>query len=65
MFRLIAASLLASLCLSVVADAQERTRLGYGRLITNDYIGGRQGPLAHGWRSDIAHLGPQVDRGRP
>ena len=39
MFRLIAASLLASLCLSVVADAQERTRLGYGRLITNDYIG--------------------------
>ena len=39
MFRLIAASLVASLCLSVVAHAQERTRLGYGRLITNDFIG--------------------------
>jgi hypothetical protein len=39
MLRLIAASLVASLCLSVVADAQERTRLGYGRLITNDFIG--------------------------
>ena len=39
MFRLIAAALVASFGLSVVADAQERSRLGYGRLITNDLLG--------------------------
>jgi len=39
MFRLIAAALVASVGLSTVADAQERSRLGYGRLIANDYIG--------------------------
>ncbi|MFL4468646.1 lipid A-modifier LpxR family protein [Tateyamaria armeniaca] len=39
MFRLIAASLVASICLSHAADAQDRTRLGYGRLITNDFFG--------------------------
>ena len=40
MFRLIVATLVASLCLlSTPADAQDRKRLGYGRLITNDFLG--------------------------
>jgi len=39
MFRMIAASLVASVCLSQAAVAQDRTRLGYGRLVTNDFFG--------------------------
>lgn len=39
MYRYFAALLVTSLCLSSVADAQERSRLGYGRLITNDFFG--------------------------
>ncbi|WP_299726431.1 lipid A-modifier LpxR family protein [uncultured Tateyamaria sp.] len=39
MFRLIAAALVACVCFSSLAEAQDRTRLGYGRLITNDFIG--------------------------
>lgn len=39
MFRWIAAAVAVSLCLFSVAEAQERSRLGYGRLITNDAIG--------------------------
>ena len=39
MFRLIVASLVASVCLSQAGDAQDRTRLGYGRLVTNDVLG--------------------------
>ena len=39
MIRIFVASLVASLCFSLVAAAQERTRLGYGRLITNDFFG--------------------------
>lgn len=42
MFRMIAMLLVASFCLSTVADAQDRTRLGYGRLITNDFLGDGQ-----------------------
>lgn len=39
MFRYIAAFMVASLCLVSVGEAQERARLGYGRLITNDFFG--------------------------
>ena len=39
MFRLIAAALIASLFALTAAHAADRSRLGYGRLITNDYIG--------------------------
>lgn len=42
MFRYVAGALVATLCFLAPADAQERTRLGYGRLITNDYIGDGQ-----------------------
>lgn len=39
MFRLIAAAFVASMSMSTVAEAQERSRLGYGRLFTNDLLG--------------------------
>lgn len=39
MFRIFAAALIVSLCLPHSVDAQDRTRLGYGRLITNDFFG--------------------------
>lgn len=42
MFRVITAALLALLCLPHPSYAQERTRLGYGRLITNDFFGDGQ-----------------------
>ena len=42
MFRIFLAALVAVSCLSSLADAQERKRLGYGRLITNDIIGAGQ-----------------------
>lgn len=39
MLKFLIAALCATLCLSGAADAQERKRLGYGRLITNDFFG--------------------------
>ncbi|WP_299138176.1 lipid A-modifier LpxR family protein [uncultured Tateyamaria sp.] len=39
MFRFIVAALVSAACLSTPVDAQERKRLGYGRLITNDFFG--------------------------
>jgi outer membrane protein LpxR len=39
MFRIFVAALVAAACLAVPADAQNRTRLGYGRLLTNDFFG--------------------------
>ena len=39
MFRLIAGAFLASLLAVTAAQATERSRLGYGRLVTNDYFG--------------------------
>lgn len=39
MFRIFAALLAASVSIASVAEAQERSRLGYGRLITNDFFG--------------------------
>jgi hypothetical protein len=42
MFRLIAVMLIASFIAPSVADAADRSRLGYGRLITNDFLGDLQ-----------------------
>ncbi|WP_299546621.1 lipid A-modifier LpxR family protein [uncultured Tateyamaria sp.] len=39
MFKILTAALCATLCFSGLADAQDRQRLGYGRLITNDFFG--------------------------
>lgn len=39
MFRMTMAALVATMCLTAPATAQERSRLGYGRLITNDFFG--------------------------
>ncbi len=39
MLRIVVGVLVASLCFSLPVDAQERSRLGYGRLITNDFFG--------------------------
>jgi hypothetical protein len=39
MFRMFMVALVALLCLPQASFAQERTRLGYGRLITNDFFG--------------------------
>ncbi|WP_299294547.1 lipid A-modifier LpxR family protein [uncultured Tateyamaria sp.] len=39
MSRFIVAALVSAACLSTPVDAQERKRLGYGRLITNDFFG--------------------------
>jgi hypothetical protein len=42
MFRLIAAMLIASFIAPPAANAADRSRLGYGRLITNDFLGDMQ-----------------------
>ncbi|WP_299151417.1 lipid A-modifier LpxR family protein [uncultured Tateyamaria sp.] len=39
MLRILMAALAASACLMTPAQAQERERLGYGRLISNDFFG--------------------------
>ena len=39
MLKTLTVALCATLCLSGYADAQDRQRLGYGRLITNDFFG--------------------------
>lgn len=39
MFRIFLAALTASLLTPLVASAADRTRIGYGRLITNDFLG--------------------------
>ncbi|MEL6452561.1 MAG: lipid A-modifier LpxR family protein [Pseudomonadota bacterium] len=39
MLRLMTAALMALLCVAPTADAQDRKKLGYGRLITNDLFG--------------------------
>ncbi|MBY5933822.1 lipid A deacylase LpxR family protein [Tateyamaria omphalii] len=39
MIKYLTAALCATIVLSGVADAQDRKRLGYGRLITNDFFG--------------------------
>jgi hypothetical protein len=39
MIRTFAAALFASVLTLTTADAEDRTRLGYGMVITNDYIG--------------------------
>ncbi|WP_299648754.1 lipid A-modifier LpxR family protein [uncultured Tateyamaria sp.] len=39
MLKLLTAALCATICLSGLAEAQDRQRLGYGRLLTNDFFG--------------------------
>lgn len=39
MLKTLTAALCATLCFTDLADAQDRKRLGYGRLITNDFFG--------------------------
>jgi hypothetical protein len=59
MLRYIAAILIASLVSPTAAGAMDRTRLGYGRLITNDFLGDLQDRERTGSVASSRVWGPQ------
>ncbi|WP_299375266.1 lipid A-modifier LpxR family protein [uncultured Tateyamaria sp.] len=59
MFRFLTVALLTAACLATPADAQDRQRLGYGRLITNDFFGDGQDRWRTGGLQSSRVWGPE------
>lgn len=59
MFRFLYLTLVASLCFATSADAVDRVRLGYGRLVTNDFFGDNEDRWRTGSFSSSRVWGPR------
>ncbi|WP_299698601.1 lipid A-modifier LpxR family protein [uncultured Tateyamaria sp.] len=65
MLKILTAALCATLCFSGLAEAQDRKRLGYGRLITNDFFGDGEDRWRTGGFQSSRVWGPTWDGAAP